>query len=85
MRDRIWIVVPAAGASRRLARHVPKQHLEIAGRSLLEHALAPLLAHPSVAGGVGFLKVTLRTPVALQAIEAIAHDVDAAIVGRGRF
>lgn len=44
----------------------------------------PLTA-PSVAGGVGFLKVTLRTPVALQAIEAIAHDVDAAIVGRGRF
>lgn len=52
MRERIWIVVPAAGASRRLARHVPKQHLEIAGRTLLEHALVPLLDHPSVAGGV---------------------------------
>lgn len=52
MRERIWIVVPAAGASRRLSRHVPKQHLEIAGRTVLEHALAPLLAHASVAGGV---------------------------------
>jgi len=52
VRERIWIVVPAAGASRRLARHVPKQHLEIAGRTMLEHALAPLLGHPSVAGGV---------------------------------
>ncbi len=51
MRQRIWIVVPAAGGSRRLARHVPKQHIEIAGRTLLEHALVPLLAHPSVAGG----------------------------------
>ena len=52
MRERIWIVVPAAGASRRLARHVPKQHLQIAGRTLLEHALVPLLGHPLVVGGV---------------------------------
>jgi 2-C-methyl-D-erythritol 4-phosphate cytidylyltransferase len=49
---RTWIVVPAAGASRRVGGAVAKQHLEIGGRTLLEHALCALLAHPDVLGGV---------------------------------
>jgi 2-dehydro-3-deoxyphosphogluconate aldolase/(4S)-4-hydroxy-2-oxoglutarate aldolase len=41
------------------------------------------LAEALVAGGVRVLEVTLRTPVALQAIEAIAKAVPQAIVGAG--
>ena len=41
------------------------------------------LARALVAGGVRVLEVTLRTPVALQAIAAIARHVDEAIVGVG--
>jgi 2-dehydro-3-deoxyphosphogluconate aldolase/(4S)-4-hydroxy-2-oxoglutarate aldolase len=41
------------------------------------------LAHALVAGGVRVLEVTLRTPVALAAIEAIARAVPQAIVGGG--
>lgn len=41
------------------------------------------LARALVAGGVRVLEVTLRTPVALQAIEAIAGQVEGAIVGVG--
>ena len=41
------------------------------------------LARALVAGGVRVLEVTLRTPVALAAIEAIARDVPEAIVGAG--
>jgi 2-dehydro-3-deoxyphosphogluconate aldolase/(4S)-4-hydroxy-2-oxoglutarate aldolase len=41
------------------------------------------LAEALVAGGVRVLEVTLRTPVALQAIEAIARAVPQAIVGAG--
>lgn len=41
------------------------------------------LARALVAGGIRVLEITLRTPVALQAIEAIARDVDGAIVGAG--
>lgn len=71
MSDRIWIVVPAAGASRRLGRSVPKQHVEIAGRTMLEHALAPLLAHPAVTGGVVVLaagdQAFDRLPAAMRA------------------
>lgn len=50
--ERIWFVVPAAGASRRMGGGFPKQYLRIAGRPLLEHALAPLLACTDLAGGV---------------------------------
>lgn len=41
------------------------------------------LAKALVAGGVRVLEVTLRTPVALQAIAAITRAVDEAIVGVG--
>jgi 2-dehydro-3-deoxyphosphogluconate aldolase/(4S)-4-hydroxy-2-oxoglutarate aldolase len=41
------------------------------------------LARALVAGGVRVLEVTLRTPVALRAIEAIAAQVEGAIVGVG--
>ena len=41
------------------------------------------LARALVAGGVKVLEVTLRTPVALACIEAIARDVPEAIVGAG--
>jgi 2-dehydro-3-deoxyphosphogluconate aldolase/(4S)-4-hydroxy-2-oxoglutarate aldolase len=41
------------------------------------------LAEALVAGGVRVLEVTLRTPVALAAIEAIAKAVPGAIVGAG--
>ena len=41
------------------------------------------LARALVAGGIRMLEVTLRTPVALACIEAIAHDVPEAVVGAG--
>lgn len=41
------------------------------------------LAKALVAGGVKVLEVTLRTPVALAAMEAIAREVPQAIVGAG--
>lgn len=47
----------------------------------LEHAVP--LARALVAGGVRVLEITLRTPVALQAIQAIATHVKSAIIGAG--
>ena len=41
------------------------------------------LARALVAGGIRMLEVTLRTPVALACIEAMARDVPEAIVGAG--
>lgn len=47
----------------------------------LEHAVP--MARALVAGGIRVLEVTLRTPVALAAIEAIAREVPEAVVGAG--
>jgi 2-dehydro-3-deoxyphosphogluconate aldolase/(4S)-4-hydroxy-2-oxoglutarate aldolase len=41
------------------------------------------LARALVAGGIRVLELTLRTPVALQAIGAIANEVEGALVGVG--
>ena len=46
-------------------------------------AYAVPMARALVAGGVRMLEVTLRTPVALACMEAIARDVPEAVVGAG--
>lgn len=47
----------------------------------LDHAVP--MARALVAGGLRVLEITLRTPVALAAIEKIAKEVEGAIVGVG--
>lgn len=49
---RLWAVVPAAGKGSRMGADRPKQYLELAGRSVLEHTLRRLLAEPRLAGVV---------------------------------
>ncbi len=46
-------------------------------------ATAVPLAHALLAGGVGIIEVTLRSPVALDAIEAIRAEVADMVVGAG--
>ncbi len=43
-----WAVLPAAGVGRRMGGPVPKQYLQLAGRSVIEHALSRLLEHPRI-------------------------------------
>lgn len=46
---RVWGVIPAAGSGRRMgAAERPKQYIELAGRTLLEWAIAPFLEHPAL-------------------------------------
>jgi 2-C-methyl-D-erythritol 4-phosphate cytidylyltransferase len=45
---RCWGVVPAAGRGLRMGAEVPKQHLVLRGRSVLDHAIAALLGHAAV-------------------------------------
>lgn len=63
----------------RLADHGPVIPVIVLQR--VEHAVP--LAEALLAGGVRVLEVTLRTPVALRCIEAIARAVPQAIVGAG--
>lgn len=48
----VWVVVPAAGSSRRYGGAVPKQYLDAAGMPLIAHTLDALLRHPGVAGAM---------------------------------
>lgn len=82
MGPRIWFVVPAAGASRRLGGPVPKQYLNLAGRRVIEHALEPLLSHASIAGGVVVLSADDQDWPKLPA--ALRDRVITAIGGRER-
>jgi 2-dehydro-3-deoxyphosphogluconate aldolase / (4S)-4-hydroxy-2-oxoglutarate aldolase len=50
---------------------------------LADRAHAVPLARALVAGGIRMLEVTLRSPVALACIEAIAREVPDAVVGAG--
>ena len=50
---------------------------------LQDAAQAVPLARALVAGGIRMLEVTMRTPVALACIEAIARDVPEAVAGAG--
>lgn len=42
-------IVPAAGIGSRMGADCPKQYLQLAGRTILEHSLGVLLAHPAIA------------------------------------
>ncbi|CAD5108302.1 2-C-methyl-D-erythritol 4-phosphate cytidylyltransferase [Zestomonas carbonaria] len=41
-----WAVIPAAGIGSRMRADRPKQYLELAGRTILEHTLGCFLDHP---------------------------------------
>jgi 2-C-methyl-D-erythritol 4-phosphate cytidylyltransferase len=41
---RCWGVIPAAGVGARMAASLPKQHLEVMGKTVLQHSLDALLA-----------------------------------------
>ena len=46
----IHALVPAAGSGERMGGDVPKQYIELAGRTVLEHSLSALAAHARVTG-----------------------------------
>lgn len=49
---RIWAVLPAAGVGRRMGSAIPKQYLELAGRTVIEHSLQIFVDHDRISGVV---------------------------------
>lgn len=45
-----WAVIPAAGVGRRMGAERPKQYLQLAGRTVIEHSLERFLEHPGLNG-----------------------------------
>ncbi len=66
-----WCVIPAAGSGARFGGDVPKQYVEVAGRSILLHTLDALLSHPRIAGAIVALSADdERWPISLTSL----HD-----------
>lgn len=47
-----WAVLPAAGVGRRMGSAIPKQYLELAGRTVIEHTLDVFVADTRIRGVV---------------------------------
>lgn len=47
---RFWAVVPAGGRGARMGSELPKQYLQLAGKTILEHTLSRLLAESRILG-----------------------------------
>lgn len=45
-----WVIVPAAGAGKRMGADQPKQYLPLAGKPLIAHTLENILGWPNIAG-----------------------------------
>lgn len=47
-----WVVIPAAGSARRMGGTVPKQYLQLARSTVIEHSIAPFLTRSNCNGVV---------------------------------
>lgn len=50
MLPQFWTVIPAAGVGSRMRADRPKQYLQLAGRTIIEHTLDCFLDHPRLQG-----------------------------------
>jgi 2-C-methyl-D-erythritol 4-phosphate cytidylyltransferase/2-C-methyl-D-erythritol 2,4-cyclodiphosphate synthase len=74
----VTAIIAAGGAGRRLGAGLPKQLLEIDGRSLLDWSVAAFLAHPQVAA------VIVALPAELAAAPPKGLDRTTVVVGGSR-
>lgn len=51
-RQNYWAVIPAAGIGSRMGAELPKQYLNINGKTILEHTLERFCLHPQITGVV---------------------------------
>ena len=69
-KGRCWAVIPAAGTGARMGSKIPKQYMELAGATLLEHSVRALLACEQITG----LVVVLHPQDALASTLAVMRD-----------
>lgn len=66
MQKEIYFIIPAAGVGSRMGAEVPKQYLEIFGKTILTHTLTLFLSVKEIAGGVVALSKEDKTPLAIE-------------------
>lgn len=85
----VCAVVPAAGFGRRMQTECPKQYLSIGDKTILEHAVAALLANAHVgrviiavsAGDERFARLPLAQHPAITVVEGGAERADSVLAG----
>ncbi|MCS2169352.1 2-C-methyl-D-erythritol 4-phosphate cytidylyltransferase [Scandinavium sp. TWS1a] len=85
----VCAVVPAAGFGRRMQTECPKQYLSIGNKTILEHAVAALLAHPRVErviiaisdGDARFQQLPLANHPQITVVEGGAERADSVLAG----
>ena len=85
----ICAVVPAAGFGRRMQTECPKQYLSIGNKTILEHSVAALLAHPDVQraivaisdGDLRFQQLPLVSHPQITVVEGGAERADSVLAG----
>ncbi|WP_270221441.1 2-C-methyl-D-erythritol 4-phosphate cytidylyltransferase [Kosakonia cowanii] len=85
----VCAVVPAAGFGRRMQTECPKQYLSIGDKTILEHAVAALLAHPCVsrviiavsAGDERFAQLPLANHPQITVVNGGAERADSVLAG----
>lgn len=85
----VCAVVPAAGFGRRMQTECPKQYLSIGNKTILEHAVAALLAHPRVErviiaisdGDARFQQLSLSSHPQITVVEGGAERADSVLAG----
>ncbi|WP_039057236.1 2-C-methyl-D-erythritol 4-phosphate cytidylyltransferase [Enterobacter sp. Bisph1] len=85
----VCAVVPAAGFGRRMQTECPKQYLSIGNKTILEHAVAALLAHPRVArvvivvspGDERFAQLPLAAHPQITVVNGGAERADSVLAG----
>ncbi|WP_252145747.1 2-C-methyl-D-erythritol 4-phosphate cytidylyltransferase [Yokenella regensburgei] len=85
----VCAVVPAAGFGRRMQTECPKQYLSIGNKTILEHAVAALLAHPRVqrvviavsAGDARFQALPLSLHPQVTVVEGGNERADSVLAG----
>lgn len=84
-----WVVIPAAGVGSRMRADRPKQYLQLAGRTILEHTLDCFLDHPRLKGLVLSLAaddpywpaLPCATDPRIQRVEGGAERADSVLAG----
>ncbi len=85
----VCAVVPAAGFGRRMQTECPKQYLSIGNKTILEHAVAALLAHPRVQrviiaitpGDVRFQQLPLANHPQIIVVDGGSERADSVLAG----
>ena len=89
MPERYWVVIPAAGTGVRMGGGIPKQYLPLAGRAVLEHAVAPFLSDTRCDGVVvalaaedaGFARLPVASDARLHRVTGGVERRDSVLAG----